>query len=61
MQKVLVVQRDGLGAGKIAEVKKLSDDLDIRVIDVNGPFLPIPTDPDLRLITGIITQIYNGF
>jgi len=46
MQKVLVAQRDGLGAGKIAEVRKLSDDVELRVIDVNGPFLPIVDYPE---------------
>jgi len=33
----------------------------ITVVLSNGPFVPVPTYPDLRFVSGIISQIYNGF
>jgi hypothetical protein len=46
MQRVLVFQRDGLGAGKVKAISSFAPGLDLRVIDVNGPFPQIVDDPD---------------
>jgi hypothetical protein len=45
MQKILVLQRDGLGATKVHAVTEQRPDLDLRVVDVDGPFPPIVDDP----------------
>lgn len=45
MQKVLVLQRDSMGAGKIAAVGELSRTIEIKVITAKGPFPPIVDDP----------------
>lgn len=46
MQKVLVFQRDGLGATKVHAVAEQRPDLELRVYDVDGPFPPIVDDPE---------------
>lgn len=48
MQKVLVFQRDGLGRGKVKAIEELGRGLELRVVDVNGPFPAIVDDPGLR-------------
>ena len=45
MQKVLVFQRDGLGRGKVKAIEELGVGLELRVMDVNGPFSSIVDDP----------------
>ncbi|MDF1553596.1 MAG: DUF166 family (seleno)protein DfsP [Deferrisomatales bacterium] len=45
MQKILVLQRDGLGATKVRAVAEQRPDLALHVIDVDGPFPPIVDDP----------------
>lgn len=45
MQRVLVVQRDNMGAGKVVAVKELSEDIELKVVDVKGPFPPIVDYP----------------
>ncbi|GAB6064281.1 DUF166 family (seleno)protein DfsP [Deferrisoma palaeochoriense] len=45
MQHILVFQRDGMGAGKVRAVRELRPDLELRVINVDGPFPPIVDDP----------------
>lgn len=46
MQKVLVVQRDGMGAGKVKAIGEHAPDVELRIIDVNGPFPPIVDHPE---------------
>lgn len=46
MQNVLVFQRDGMGAGKVTEIEKLGDKMELKVIDVDGPFAPIVDYPE---------------
>ncbi len=46
MQRVLVLQRDGLGAGKVVAVGQVAPELELRVVDVNGPFPPLLDDPE---------------
>lgn len=45
MQKILVFQRDRMGEGKVVAVRELRPDLDLRVVDVDGPFPPIVDEP----------------
>jgi hypothetical protein len=45
MQRILVFQRDRLGEGKVKAVRELRPDLDLQVVDVEGPFPPIVDDP----------------
>lgn len=46
MQKILVFQRNGMGAGKVVGVSELRPDLELEVVDVDGPFPPIVDDPE---------------
>jgi len=46
MQRILVFQRDKLGEGKVKAVRELRPDLDLQVVDVDGPFLPIVDEPE---------------
>jgi hypothetical protein len=46
MQKILVFQRDQMGAGKVSEINRLSDELELKVADVEGPFAPIVDYPE---------------
>lgn len=46
MQKVLVVQKNGMGALKVAAIKELGLDMEVRVIDAVGPFPPIIDEPE---------------
>jgi hypothetical protein len=46
MQKILVFQRDGLGQGKVRAISERGRGLELRVVDVNGPFPPILDDPE---------------
>ena len=46
MQRILVLQRDRLGQGKVKAVSERGEGLELRVIDVNGPFPPIVDDPE---------------
>lgn len=45
MQHVLVFQRDGLGRGKVKAIDELGSGLELRVVDIDGPFPPIVDDP----------------
>lgn len=57
MQQVLVFQRDGLGAGKIVAVGRVAPDLALRVIDVDGPFLPLVDDPEAHFPPDLEAQL----
>jgi hypothetical protein len=46
LQHVLVFQRDRLGQGKVRAISEHGGGLDLRVIDLDGPFLPIVDDPE---------------
>jgi len=46
LQKVLVFQRDGLGGGKVKAIGELADDIELKVVDVVGPFPPIIDSPE---------------
>lgn len=46
MQKVLLVQRDGMGAAKVSAIREAGADIELRVADVNGPFPPIVDYPE---------------
>jgi thymidylate synthase len=46
VQRILVFQRDKRGDGKVAAVRELRPDLQLRVVDVEGPFPPIVDDPE---------------
>lgn len=46
MQKILVVQKNGMGALKVAAIRELGLEMDVRVIDALGPFPPIIDEPE---------------
>lgn len=46
MQGILVFQRDKRGDGKVVAVRELRPDLDLHVVDVEGPFPPIVDEPE---------------
>ncbi|GAB4271448.1 MAG: DUF166 domain-containing protein [Deferrisomatales bacterium] len=46
MQRIVVFQRDGMGAEKVRAVRELRPDLALRVFDVDGPFPPIVDEPE---------------
>jgi hypothetical protein len=46
MQNVLVFQRDGMGAGKVSEINRLNKEMQLKVIDVDGPFAAIVDYPE---------------
>ncbi|MDW7711577.1 MAG: DUF166 family protein [Deferrisomatales bacterium] len=46
MQRILVFQRDKRGDGKVAAVRELRPDLDLRVVDVEGPCPAIVDEPE---------------
>ena len=45
MQRILVFQRDGMGREKVRAVREVRPDLELRVVDVDGPFPPIVDEP----------------
>lgn len=57
MQRVLVVQRDKMGAGKVEAVGDLAKDLEMRVITVKGPFPPIVDDPGDHFPPGLDEEL----
>lgn len=57
MQKVLVLQRDSLGQGKIAAVGELAEGIEIKVVTAKGPFLPIVDDPQDAFPPGLQEMI----
>ncbi len=57
MQKVLVLQRDGLGAEKVRAVRELRPDLQLRVVDVDGPFPPLVDDPQDHFPADLAEQL----
>ena len=46
MQHILVLQRDGLGDGKVKAISRHGRGLELRVISVNGPFPALVDDPE---------------
>lgn len=46
MQKVLVFQRNRMGAGKVAAIADHASDIELRVVDVACPPTPIIDEPD---------------
>ncbi len=46
MQKVLVFQRDNMGAGKVAAISQLSVDIELKVVDVVPEMAPIIDYPE---------------
>lgn len=57
MQNILVVQRDGLGATKVHAVRERRPDLELRVIDVNGPFPPLVDEPQQHFPADLETHL----
>lgn len=45
-QRILVFQRDGMGGGKVRAVARRRPDLELSVVDVDGPFPPIVDHPE---------------
>lgn len=45
MQRILVFQRDGMGKGKVKAISEHGKGLELKVLDVNGPFAPIVDEP----------------
>lgn len=46
MQKILVVQKNGMGALKVAAIRELGLAMEVRVIDAIGPFPPLIDEPE---------------
>ncbi|MBI5018053.1 MAG: hypothetical protein HZB55_21520 [Deltaproteobacteria bacterium] len=46
MQKILVVQRDGLGQGKVRAIAERGVGLELKTVDVDGPFSPLVDEPE---------------
>lgn len=46
MQNILVFQRDGMGEGKVAAISELGEGMELKVVDVEGPFPPIVDYPE---------------
>jgi len=53
VQKILVFQRNGMGEGKVVAVRELRPDLDLRVVDLKGPFPPIVDEPEIHFPAGL--------
>jgi hypothetical protein len=56
-QRILVFQRDGMGEGKVRAVARLRPDLDLEVVDVDGPFPAIVDHPEEHFPADLVERI----